>query len=72
MWKDSTFARWEVAGEARERIKAAHREAEQRRLAKLARGAGTRTTSGSLLSSALAVLEWLASSAQPKQRPAHP
>jgi hypothetical protein len=72
MWKDSTFARWEVVGEAQARIKGAQREADQRRLAKLARGAGKGTAYGSLLSSALAGLQRLANGTVPKQRPAHP
>jgi hypothetical protein len=71
MWIDSSFARWEVEGEARQKIKDAQREAAQRRLAKLARNAREETTYANLLSSAIAGLQRLASGAEPKQRPAH-
>jgi hypothetical protein len=64
MWMDSTFARWEVEGEAQERIKGMQREADQRRLARLAQSAEARYTHGSLLSSAIAGLQRLASRAQ--------
>ena len=72
MWIDSSFARWEVEGEAHQRIKNALREAEQRRLAKRARNAEKGPVFGSLLSSAVAGLQRLASGAEPEQRPAHP
>jgi hypothetical protein len=72
MWMDSSFARWEVEGEARERIKGAQREADQRRLARLARSGEVEHTLAGVVSAAVVVLQRLASRVEPKQRPAHP
>jgi hypothetical protein len=63
-WMDSSFARWEVEGEAQQRISGALREAQQRRLARLARGAGPRPRQGSGLTSAHTGLQRLAGRAQ--------
>ena len=70
MWMDSTFARWEVEGEAQERIKAAHREADLRRLAQQARGTGTVQVHARLLAAAQARLQRLTSRTQADLQPA--
>jgi hypothetical protein len=72
MWMDSSFARWEVEGEAEVRIKGAQHEADQRRLARLARSGEAEHTLAGVVSAAVAGLQWLASRAEQKQRPAHP
>lgn len=70
MWMDSSFARWEVEGETRERIKAAHREADQRRLAGLSRDHGTVQIHARLLAVVQGGLQKLASRAQASLQPA--
>lgn len=72
MWMDASFARWEVEGEAQVRINGALREADQRRLARLARSGEARHTLAGVVSVVVSGLQRLASSAEPKQRPAHP
>jgi hypothetical protein len=72
MWLDASFDRWEVEGEARQRIKGAQREADQRRLAKLVRNGREGTSYMSWLSAAMVGLQRLAGGGEPKQRPAHP
>jgi hypothetical protein len=72
MWMDASFDRWEVEGEAQVRIRGLQREADQRRLARLARSGEAKHMFAGVVSVAVAGLQRLASSAEPKQRPAHP
>jgi hypothetical protein len=65
-WMDASFARWEVEGETQQRINGALREAQQRRLARLAQGAGSKPRSAGVLSFAHAGLQRLAGRAEVK------
>lgn len=65
-WMDASFARWEVAGETQQRINGALREAQQRRLARLAQGAGYKSRNKGVLSFAQTRLQQLASRPQAK------
>ena len=71
MWMNSGGAWWEVEYEAQERIEAAYREAEMRRLAALSRDRGTVQVHSRLLAAAQAVLQRLVghtyAGAQPAQ-----
>jgi hypothetical protein len=65
-WMNASFARWEVEGETQQRINGALREAQQRRLARLVQGDGSKPRSGGVLSLAHAGLQRLASRAEVK------
>lgn len=63
-WMDASFARWEVEGETQQRINGALRDAQQRRLARLAQGAGSKPRNKGVLSFAHTGLQRLAGRAE--------
>lgn len=65
-WMNASFARWEVEGETQQRINGALHEAQQRRLARLAQGAGSKPRNWGILSFAHTGLQQLANRAEVK------